>query len=115
MILPSHAPLAALAVPGQSGRRCGRLLPFAKWWRWRDFRQLSKRCTPCVLGAPPSCGRGGTSVDLVQRGEICQSDVYKGYVRYHRVDAKAASGMLADADAQPALQPGQKTARDING
>ena len=31
------------------------------------------------------------------------------------MDAKVVSDMLADADAQPALEPGQRTVWDING
>ena len=43
------------------------------------------------------------------------SDAYKGYVRFRAVDAKAVLDMLADADSQPVLQPGQRTVWDING
>ena len=31
------------------------------------------------------------------------------------MDAKAVSDILADANARPALQPGQRTVWDING
>ena len=51
--------LVPRVMPGQSGRRRGRQLPFAERWCWRDCRRMSTRCTPCVLGAPPSCRRGG--------------------------------------------------------
>ena len=76
---------------------------------------MSTHCTPCVLGAPPFCRRGGVSVDVVRREGRWKSDAYKGYVRSHGVYAKAVSDMLTDADAQPALQPGQRTMWDING
>ena len=39
----------------------------------------------------------------------------KGYLRSHGVDDKAVPDTLADADAQSALRPGQRTAWDING
>ena len=58
---------------------------------------------------------GGVSVDVVQREGRSMSDAYKGYVRFRAVDAKAVSDMLADADSQPVLQPGQRTVWDING
>ena len=74
---------------------------------------MSTRCTPFVLGAPPSCRQGGASVGVVRREGRWKSDAYK--VCAHGVDAKVVSDILADTDAQPALQPGQKTMRDING
>ena len=43
------------------------------------------------------------------------SDEYKDCVRSYEVDAKAVYEMLAGADAQPALQSGQRTVWDING
>ena len=44
-----------------------------------------------------------------------KTNAYKGHVRSHEVDAKAVSDILADAGTQSALQPGQRTVRDING
>ena len=57
----------------------------------------------------------GASVDVVQREGKRMSDEHKAYVRSRAVDAKAVSDMLADADSQPVLQPGQRTVWDING
>ena len=63
MSLPSLAPLAAFgtvqgnwSVWTQAGATA---LPFAEWCRWRDCRRMGTRCTPCVLGASPSCRREG--------------------------------------------------------
>ena len=58
---------------------------------------------------------GEASADAVQREGRWKSDLCKGYVRSHGVDAKAVSDMLADADAQPALQTGQRTVWGFNG
>ena len=64
---------------------------------------MSTRCTLCALGA---------SVDVIRREERRKSDACKGYVRPRGVDAKTVSDMLVDADAEPDLQPGQRTAWD---
>ena len=37
--------------------------------------------------------------DVIQREGRWKSDAYKCYVRFHGVDAKAVSDMLAEADA----------------
>ena len=57
----------------------------------------------------------GASVDVVQKEGRWKSDAYyEDDVRSHEVEAKVVSDMLADADAQPALQPSQRTVRYIN-
>ena len=90
--------LVPCVVTSRCGHRRGRLLRFAEWWRRWDCRGMSTRCTPCALGAPPSCRRGG-SVDVVQREGRWKSDAYKSYVRSHGVDT---------------LQQGKRTVWDTN-
>ena len=41
--------------------------------------------------------------------------IHKGYVRFHGLDARVVSGMLADADAHPALQSDQRAVWEMNG
>ena len=52
---------------------------------------------------------------MYYRMQTWKSDICKSYVRFNGVDAKAVSDMLADVDAQPTFQSGQRTARDSNG
>ena len=117
IFLPSHAPLAAFgAVRGN-------------WPVWAQAQATAALRGVVALAELPvdeyalhslriggavflSAG-GGASVDVVRREGRWKSDACK--VCAHGVDAKVVSDILADTDAQPALQPGQKTMRDING
>lgn len=48
-------------------------------------------------------GGRGASAAAVERGGRWESDAYKGYVRFHEMDAQVVSDTLADADAHPAV------------
>ena len=51
------------------------------------------------IGGATFLSAAGALTDVVQREGRWKSDAYKCCVRFHGVDAKAESDMLADADA----------------
>ena len=67
------------------------------------------------IGGATFLSAGGASVDVVRGEGRGESDANKGEARSQGMNAKAVSDMLADAGAQPAVQPGQRTVWDING
>ena len=111
--VPSHASLAAYGTARDN------------WSVWAQARAL--RGVVALAGLPADeyalhslCIGGATFLSAgggVGRcsGERRKMEVGCIYERSHGVDANAVSDMSADTDAQPALQPGQKTAWDING
>ena len=70
--------------------------------------------SPRIGGATFLSAGGGASVDVVRREGRCKSDAYEGYGRFHGMDTKVVLDMLVDADAQPALQQGQRMVWDVN-
>ena len=118
MFLLSHAPLAAFGTA------------HGNWPVWMQARAtVSLRGVVALarfpadeyalhslrVGGATFLSAGRASVDVVRRKGRWKSDAFKSYVRSHGVDTKAVSDMLTDADAQPALQPGQRRVWDING
>lgn len=112
LLLPPHAPLAAFG--GEAG----------KWSVWTQARATAALREVVALAGLPAreyalhslriggatyLSAGGATAEVIQREGRWKSDAFKGYVRPHRADAQTVSDMLANADNQPASQPGMGT------
>ena len=108
MFLPSHASLAALCTTR------GNCSAWKQEWATAAFHPVVALAgLPATeyalqslrIGSATFFLVGGALADVVQREGRWKANTYKDYERSHGVDAQAVSDMLADADAQPALQP----------
>lgn len=103
MYLPPIEPFAAFGT---------QLGGWTVWTKTRATAVLSRVVTFAGLPAAEYALHflfigGATSLSTLRASP--KSDHYQGYLRSHGVDRKAVPDMLADANAQPALQPGQGT------
>ena len=88
--------------------RRGRRLPFTGVGAFAGLPADEYALHSLRMGGATFLSAGGASVDVVRKKGRWKLDAYMGYVRSHGEDAKVVSDMLADADARPALQSGQR-------